>query len=139
VFGGAAWGIAQVVASRDGELAPARLEDRAEWVCRAVQAADASSLATVSDPETSAEGEEWMGLVRERLTTAAARNGPTTEVRLDVLYENWQEGHAAVAVHFAAAEGEGVKCVLFWDLDEEQYWVLDGARTLRDLGKGVAR
>jgi nucleoside-diphosphate-sugar epimerase len=80
-----------------------------------------------------------MGLVRERLVAAAARNGPTTGVRLNVLYENWQEGHAAVAVHFVAAEGEGVKCVLFWDLDDEQYWVLDGARTLRDLGTGAAR
>jgi hypothetical protein len=80
-----------------------------------------------------------MNLVRERLTTASARYGPTTEVRLDVLYQNWQEGHAAVSVQFAAREGDGVKCVLFWDLDDEQYWVLDGARTLRDLGTGGTR
>jgi hypothetical protein len=138
-LGGAAWGMTHVIGGRERQIAPAKLEARAEWACRAVQADDMPSLGVVSAPESYDEGREWMGLVRKRLATATAQHGPTTEIRLDVLYQNWQEGHAAVAVHFAAGEGEGFKCILFWDLDDEQYWVLDGARTLRDLGTGGAR
>jgi DNA-directed RNA polymerase subunit RPC12/RpoP len=139
VLGGVAWGVTHALSGRDRQIAPAKLEARADWVCRAVQAGNPASLRVVAAPESHDESEEWMGLVRERLSAAAARYGPTTEIRLDVLYQNWQEGHAAVSAHFASGEGEGVKCVLFWDLDDEQYWVLDGARTLRDLGTGAAR
>jgi DNA-directed RNA polymerase subunit RPC12/RpoP len=139
ILGIAAWGLMHVLAQRHAGPPPATLTDRAAWVCEAVLTDDTSRLGAVTSRPSRRPAADWLEQIRSRLSASRAKHGHTTEVSLEVLFENWPEGRAGTSAHFVAADGDGVRCVLFWVLDDERYWVLDGERTLSDLETGGGR
>lgn len=139
ILGLGTWALMYVLARRTADTPPAPLTDRATWVCEAVLTGNASRLRAVTSRTTGDTAVEWLEQVRSRLSASRARHGHTTEVKLDVLFENWPEGRAGTSAHFVAARGDGVRCVLFWVLDDQRYWVLDGEQTLSDLETGGGR
>lgn len=116
---------------------PKTLEQRSEYIVQAAIDRRGGDLKGIVERDTLRHAEDWFASVSKSLDAVKIQPGSRSNFEVDVLYRSAQSKNAAVVIHFLGGTG-GTKeraklytMVLYWGLDPEGDWMLDGTTTFR--------
>lgn len=109
---------------------PTVLKPRAAALGQAVLQGDERLFSELVDPDTGNDAEEWYDAVRDMLNRAP---GQYQTITVEVVFENRAERIATTTCGFQSTSGGDRSYLLYWRLDHDGFWKLDGQRTLEEM------